>query len=81
MVQCLGLSTSTAEGVDSILVTKIPQAKGVAKKKKKVFLRGGQRKRILPRIIRRNSEGSRKSTQIECQGKPSGSVITRFDYI
>ena len=53
MVQCLGLSTSTADGVDSIFgwATKIPQAKGVAKKKKRYFLRGGQRKRILPRIL------------------------------
>ena len=55
MVQCLGLSTSTAGGMDSIFGwgTEIPQAKGVAKKNKRkgIFLRDGQRKRILPRIL------------------------------
>ena len=54
MVQCLGFSTSTAGGMDSIFGwgTEIPQAKGVAKKKKKrIFLRDGQRDRILPRIL------------------------------
>ena len=83
MVQCLGLSTSTADGVDSIFgwATKIPQAKGVAKKKKKVFFKGWTEKEDSTKDTRRNSEGSRKSTQIECQGKPSGSVIIRFDYI
>ena len=52
------LSTSTAGGMDSIFGwgTKIPQARGAAKKrkrkeKKRNFLRGGQRKRILPRIL------------------------------
>ena len=52
MVQCLGFSTSTAGGMDSIFGwgTEIPQAKGVAKKKR-IFLRDGQRDRILPRIL------------------------------
>ena len=85
MVQCSGLSTPTAGGMDSIFGwgTKIPQARGAAKKKEKKrnFLRGGQEKEDSTKDTRRNSEGGRKSTQRECQGKPSGSVIIRFDYI
>ena len=54
---------------------------GQKNKRKGIFFKGWTEKEDSTKDTRRNSEGSRKSTQIECQGKPSGSVIIRFDYI
>ena len=51
------------------------------KEKEKEFFKGWTEKEDSTKDTRRNSEGSGKSTQRECQGKPSGSVIIRFDYI
>ena len=68
-------------GFNLWLGNKDPTSQRCGQKKKKVFFKGWTEKEDSTKDTRRNSEGSRKSTQIECQGKPSGSVIIRFDYI